>query len=80
MSFAFRTETEKHEKLIQFLRFLEQYTKDTQDYLQHTTQAEKQVALQQQLDTIEMIIRKFQQLFFRQETPELPFEEEKAEP
>ena len=43
--------------------FLQQFAKDTQEYLQHSKQPDKQVVLQGQLDSIHLIARKFQQLF-----------------
>ena len=55
---------------------LEEYAQDTQDYLKHTTQPEKRIALKHQSDTINMMIRRFQSLFFKQHELELPFEEE----
>lgn len=43
--------------------FLQQFAKDTQEYLQHTNQSDKQAMLKAQLDVINLIIKKFQQLF-----------------
>jgi hypothetical protein len=43
--------------------FLRQFVKDTQEYLQHSKQPDKQTMLQGQLDAITLITRKFQQLF-----------------
>jgi hypothetical protein len=48
---------------VQFVQFLHQFAKDTQEYLQSSTQPEKQMMLQGQLDAITLIMRKFQQLF-----------------
>ncbi len=45
------------------MRFLQQLVRDMQDYLQHSTQPDKQAMLQGQLDVITLIIHKFQQLF-----------------
>ena len=63
LTFSFATATEKQEKLLQFLQFLYQFAKDTQAYLQSSTQPGQQMMLQGQLDAITLIIRKFQQLF-----------------
>jgi len=49
--------------LLRFLLFLQQFAKDTKEYLQHSKQPDKQMTLQGQLDTIILITRKFQQLF-----------------
>lgn len=69
---------EKYEKLWQFWLFLQQLTKDTQDYLVHVTQEDKKAALQGQLEAVELITRKFQQVFtMLKEEPGLPFEESK---
>lgn len=43
--------------------FLQQFAKDTQEYLEHSTQPDKQAMLQGQLEAITLILRRFQQLF-----------------
>jgi hypothetical protein len=47
---------------LEFLQFLHQFVKDTQEYLHVSTQPEKQMRLQGQLDAITLILRKFEQL------------------
>jgi hypothetical protein len=62
---------------VQFVQFLHQFAKDTQEYLQSSTQPEKQTLLQGQLDAITLIMQKFQQLFtLPDESPRL-FDERK---
>ena len=48
---------------MEFLHFLHQFVKDTQEYLHYSTQPEKQTMLQGQLDAVTLIMRKFEQLF-----------------
>ena len=48
---------------MEFLQFLHQFVRDTQEYLHVSMQPEKQMRLQGQLDVITLILRKFEQLF-----------------
>ena len=52
--------------------FLQQFAKDTEEYLQHSNQSDKQAMLKGQLDAIGLVMKKFQQLFtLLPEEPEL---------
>jgi len=61
---------EKHERLIQFFRYLQEYVKDTEKFLAHKPSPE----VKAQLVVLQGVLRRFRELFTTTEDLQLQFE------